>query len=121
MIIVLQVIKTINATPLNYTSLGDKEVTSNKVYSRTFNSDRIESIEKTPPAVYALPKNTPKRKACIVMSRGFAWYDFYFVKCNIETAIKILNGQEEWQDQNYTFIEVERVYSTRIDCCIMPE
>ena len=45
-------------------------------------------------------------------------YNRYIVKVSFRRVIAILNGQEEWQNIDYTFTEVERVYETRYDCSI---
>jgi hypothetical protein len=47
-------------------------------------------------------------------------YDDFYVNCSLAKAIRIINGSESWQSEDFTFTEVERVYSTRLDCMVVP-
>ena len=46
---------------------------------------------------------------------------YYLVKLPVMQVQRILNGQESWQSEDFTFTEVERVYATRYDCMAEPE
>ncbi len=81
--------------------------------SKCFPSERIKNIESV----------SSKRTKITVDDElfGYNLYDTYIVKASISETIKIINGSESWQDKENTFIEVERVYATRIDCLAVPE
>ena len=82
----------------------------------------LNPVDKCFPSesITSIVAKSPKRTR-LSRDRESMAYDYYDIPLPIGKVVKILNGQEEWQDEDYTFIEVERVYSTRIDCNFMPE
>ena len=43
------------------------------------------------------------------------------VPCSVDKAMALINGTEQWQDDDRCWREVDRVYETRWDCQPMPE
>jgi hypothetical protein len=74
-----------------------------------FDSARINGIESVSP------------RKCLIDLQTDMQYDRYIIPVSMKKAVKILNGEVDWQSEDHTFIEVERVYATRIDCKPVPE
>ena len=112
MIIILQVVKETDETCLYYSCLDDKPIIERGEWVVSFPSERLNQVS---------PINSNKA----VLIQGDVScppsYDKYIVNCSLTDAVKIMNGEKEWQNENYTFTEVERVYATRIDATIVPD
>ena len=65
-------------------------------------------------------RKSARRTVIYVERRGFESEKF-IVNMSKRRVERILCGEESWQDEEFTFIEVERVYATRYDCAVTPE
>jgi hypothetical protein len=106
-IITMKVIKSGNTKPSHYWCYDNDVWWDDVPYDLAFHISHIINIEAQ-----------SKRKTRIHVNIFYPnrHTDYFIVNLGKKKVINILNGNEAWQNVDYVFTEVERVYETRIDC-----
>ena len=108
----IQVVKSYNTKPSHY-ECYDTDVWNDVVpYDVIFHKSHIIQISK---------KSARRTKIFIDIFYPHRHRDYFIINLSLDRVLNVLNGNESWQNPNYVFTEVERVYETRIDCLIAPE
>jgi hypothetical protein len=111
-LISFQIVKSGDHKPSHYYCYGDAKVWWDNVpYSLTFDTACIRNVIKL---------SARKTKISFRLPGDTHNYDTLLISVAKNRVVARMNGEEAWQNEEFTFIEVERVYCGRIDCMAVP-